>query len=336
MSTPLDAMEAAVQHALGASAVRGPVPTLWHSDGIGAAWEISDDLLIAARPTAVQLHTWEPRRIAPLVQRALPGVRLVVGVGVDGIARDVAKGTRSVSWGVARMRELAGRAASIGAVAIVWNAEAGWKTPPSTTQRVRIEQLVREGLAAVAEGYPALAQWHTAYDHPSLHSTYPWRAWLGAGSPITVSLPQVYAAPGGDLAAHRGALPRREAKALASWAAAVRSGWIRPDDPDDAADDPRDVDWRPYYQLHHVALADTVSSAVRHPLAAQWALPTRSDRDGRRALLALCALDRLGLWGEDAVTRYQTAAGLKPDGVYGPRTEAHLLARAGISTTAAL
>lgn len=330
MTTPLDAMEAAVQRELGAASLRGPMPTLWHSDGIGAAWDISDDLLLAAKPSAVQLHTWEPRRIAPVLQRALPGVRLVMGVGVDGIARDVAKGTRSVSWGVARMRELASRADAVGAVAIVWNAEAGWKTPPSSVQRTRVEQLVREGLAAVAEDYPALAQWHTAYDHPGYHSTYPWRAWLGAGSPITVSLPQVYAAPGGAVAASRGALPRREAKALASWAAAVRAGWIRPDEPECLEGDPRDVDWRPYYQLHHVALSDTVSSALAHPLACLWALPTRADADGRRALLALCALDRLGYWREGGVADYQRDAGLTPDGIYGPRTGTHLLARAGI------
>lgn len=336
MSTPLDGLEAEVQRALAHTAIRGAVPTLWHSDGIGAAWDLSDDLLIAAKPRAVQLHTWEPRHIAPVVQRALPGVTLLVGVGVDGIARDVAKGSRPVSWGVARMIELARRASECGAVAIVWNAEAGWKRAPSDPERTRIEQLVAEGLAAVARDYPGLAQWHTSYDHPGYHSTYPWRAWLGPASPVVVSLPQVYAAPGGALAASRGALPRREAKALASWAAAVRAGWIRPDAPEGTAEDARDVDWRPYYQLHHVALADTVSSALAHPLACLWALPTRADADGRRALLALCALDRLGYWRASGVADYQRDAGLTPDGIYGPRTGAHLLGRAGIPMDLAL
>lgn len=334
MTTPLDAMEAQVQRALATgtlSAVRGAVPTLWHSDGIDAAWSLSDDLLIAARPRAVQLHTWEPRRIADTIRAALPGVTLLVGVGIDGIARDVAKGGRSVSWGVSRFVELARRATTAGAVAIVWNAEAGWKRPPADPERVRLEQLIAEGLEAARVAFPGLHQWHTAYDHPSLHSGYPWRAWLGPQSPVVASLPQVYAAPGGDLAASRGALPRREAKALASWAAAVRAGWIRPDAPAGTVEDERDVDWHPYYQMHHVALADTVSSALAHPLACLWALPTRADADGRRALLALCALDRLGYWRASGVADYQRDAGLTPDGIYGPRTGAHLLGRVGIS-----
>jgi hypothetical protein len=336
MSTPLDAMEAGVQRVL--LTPRGPLPTLWHSDGISAAWDLSDDLILFARPRAVQLHTWEPRRLAPVLQRLLPGVQLVVGVGIDGIARDVAKGTRSVAWGVSRFVELARRAVECGAVAIKWNAEAGWKRPPNTTERALLVRLVREGLAAVAAAFPGLVQWHTAYDHPSLHSGYVWEAWLGAGSPVVASFPQVYAAPGDGLMAHRGALPRREARALASWAAAVRAGWIRPDAPEGTPEDLTDVDWRPYYQVHHVPVADTVASAVRHPLCALWALPTRADRDGRRAFVALCALDRLGFWGEGAVQRFQASRrgseGLTPDGVYGPRTEAALIAAAGIDPRA--
>ena len=54
MSTPLDAMEGAVQQVL--LTPRGPLPTLWHSDGIGAGWDLSDDLILWARPRAVQLQ----------------------------------------------------------------------------------------------------------------------------------------------------------------------------------------------------------------------------------------------------------------------------------------
>lgn len=307
--------------------LRGPMPTLWHSDGIAAGWELADDLIVAAQPPAVQLHAWEPAKVADRVRRLVPGVALVVGVGVDSIARSVAKGSWSVARGVATMVDLAQRAVAVGAVAICWNAEAGWKRPPNTAERTRIEQLVREGLAAVASRFPALLQWHTAYDHPSYHSTYPWKAWLGPGSPITASFPQVYAAPEGGLMAHRGALPAREVRSLASWSQGVRAGWIRPDVPEGAPGDDTDVDWRPYYQLHHVAVADTVASAVAHPLVALWALPTRADAAGRRAFVALTLLARLGFWGEGAVQQFQAAhpeAG-GADGVYGPRTEAALV-----------
>lgn len=302
----------------------GPMPTLWHGKGATQAFAGCRDLLRECQPPAVQLHTWEPARIASQVRALVPGVTLVVGVGIDGLARDVTTGIRSVDNGVAQLVTLARRAQDVGAVAICWNAEAGWKRPPSSPERARLASLIRQGLAAVAQLVPGVEQWHTAYDHPSYHSTYPWEAWLGPGSPIAASLPQVYAAPGGDVMAHRGALPAREARALASWRAAVRAGWIREDAPEGTTADLADCDWLPYYQLHHVRTADTVSSAVRHPLAALWALPTRSDDAGRLALRALCALHRGGWWGRGGIERFQASAGLTPDGVVGPRTLAAL------------
>ena len=128
----------------------GPCPTLWGSKGIVSAWRDARDLLVRAQPPAVQLHTWEPGRVADDVRRAIPGVRVVVGVGVDGIARDVAQGKLSVARGAAQLVMLARRAVDAGAEVIAWNAEAGWKRPPSSPERARIVALVREGLAAVA------------------------------------------------------------------------------------------------------------------------------------------------------------------------------------------
>ena len=297
-----------------------PIVTLWHGDGIDAALALSRDLLARVRPSCVQLHTWTPEAVASSVRRLLPGVDLIVGCGVDGLARAVAKSEQSVAGGVRSFVALALRAVSAGARAIVWNAEAGWKRPPTSDEAQRLDDLIRQGLAAVRAACPQLEQWHTAYDHPSLHSAYPWRAWLGAGSPIVRSLPQVYAAPGDGLRAHRGALQAREARALASWGAAVRAGWIRPDAPDGSPDDAADVDWSPYYQLHSVPARDTIASAVRHPVVALWALPSRADSEGRTALAALCALRREGYWGAGAIERYQRDRGLEPDGVVGPKT----------------
>jgi len=187
-------------------------------------------------------------------------------------------------------------------------------------------EVIRAALGEVQSRWPALAQWHTSYDHPTYHSTYPWRAWLGEGSPVEVSLPQVYAAPAGGLMAHRGALPRREAAALASWAVAIRKGWIAPDDPSTPVRE--GVAWRPYYQLHHVTALDTIASALAHPLACFWALRSRSDDEGRLALRVLCGLWRRGLWNVRAVQR---AAGVRDDGVYGPVTHAAALRLLGIA-----
>jgi len=302
--------------------LRGPIVTFWGGDGAEAEVRASADLLRTAQPRAVQLHTWTPGPAASLVRQIVPGVRIVMGVGVDGIARDVAQGRHSVEHGMQTMLHLAERARVLGAEAIVWNAEAGWKRPPTSGEARLLDALIRRGLDVVADQCPRLEQHHTAYDHPTYHSTYPWRAWLGEGSPVVASWPQVYAAPGDGLMAHRGALPRREARALNSWASAIRAGWITPDDPETPVRE--GVQWRPYLQLHHVPAADTIAAALRYEGAMLWALRSRSDDDGRRAVAALCALDALGFWRPGGVEAFQRDRGLKVDGIAGPATLAAL------------
>jgi hypothetical protein len=252
------------------------------------------------------------------IRASLGEVEIVCGFGLDSIAREVAKGRVSVRDGIRTMLRLAERAHSIGAVAITHNAEGSWKRPPSSAERARLSELVRGALGEIAARFPRLEQWHTAYDHPTFHRTYNWNDWLGRGSPITASFCQVYAAPGDGLMAHRGALPAREARALNSWAAAVRAGWIVEDDPSTAMRE--GVAWRPYYQLHHVPMRDTVASALGHECAALWAVPTRADRDGRAAFVALCELDRRGYWRADGLVAFQRDNGLEADGVLGANT----------------
>jgi hypothetical protein len=234
---------------------------------------------------------------------------------VDGIARQVKSGRWSVSRASREMLGIARGARDLGAELLVWNAESGWKTTARTPERARIEATVTAGLAAAAHACPGLVQGFTSYDHPSYHSTFPWRAWLGPGSPVVLALPQVYASPGTGLMAHRGALPRREARALSSWAAAVRAGWIEGDDP--ATPEREGALWAPYLQGHHVTTADTTRAAVEHPVCSLWAVPTRVDDAGRLALLAALELRRRGFVGPGAVERFQAGAGLKVDGIVG-------------------
>lgn len=312
--------------ACGGARFRGLVPTIY--DGNGGAYAgfvASREVLKRAQPEAVQVHTWEPGRAVDGVRSILPGARIVIGYGVDSIAREAAKARWTEAEAVETFVELARRASNLGAEAVVWNAEAAWKTPPTSEQRKRLEGAIRAGLAAVVAACPGLLQWHTAYDHPSYHSTYPWGAWLGVGSPILASLPQVYAAGEGEVMAHRGALDAREARALSSWASAVRAGWIREDAPEDSPADLTDVDWLPYYQLHHVPRRDTVRQAVERPLSFGWALPTRSDAEGRASFLIVSAIRRAGFVGEGAVARFQEAHGLKADGITGDATTAAAL-----------
>jgi hypothetical protein len=301
----------------------GPVPTVWGGNGPDSAFALADDLLEECRPSAVQLHTWEPEQTARKAKALLPGVQIIVGVGVDQIARDVAKGTRSVEWGKRTLVTLADRASNCGALAVCWNAEASWKRPPSSEERKRLSEVVRGALNDVAAKFPKLAQWHTAYDHPTYHSTYNWSDWIGPDSPVVASFPQVYAAPADPNAvAARDAVDRREAKALSSWALAVKKNWIDVDVPDGQPGDETDVDWRPYYQLHSVRAEDTIDSAVLHSMAAFWAIPTRADKAGRNSLRALCDLWSRGLWGAGCIEELQRRVGVKVDRRYGPKTAA--------------
>lgn len=301
--------------------------TLWHPDGIMAAVKLSEDTLRRCSPATVHLHTWSPDRAAEAVRRILPRVKISVGVGIDSIARNVAQGAWGVSRGVREFRDLGRRAADAGGFELRWNAEASWKRASK-----RLDDLIPAALADVRADRPKLAQTHSAYDHPTYHSTYRWRAWLGQGSPIVASFPQVYAAPGDGVMAHRGALAAREARALSSWRDAVRKGWIREDAPAGTEADLTDCDWLPYFQLHHVPTAATVEQAVKYPVAGFWALPTRSDADGRAALVALHTLHRLGFWGPTAIVDFQASRGLKPDGKVGPLTLGEL-AKVQPSTT---
>jgi len=309
--------------ACGGAWFRGPVPTLYDGNGGPlAALRASATLLSMTKPEAVQIHSWSPRQTAAELRKILPGAGVICGFGVDSIAREVAKARNTEAKGINTFVELAQIARDVGAFAVVWNAEASWKRPPTSEEAKRIYGVVQGGLAAVKERFPALWQWHTAYDHPSLHSTYPWKAWLGPGSPILASLPQVYAAGEGVVTAKRGALPDRERRALDSWAAAVRAGWIKADDPEGTELDAIDVDWMPYYQLHHVAFADTLPALLALPLTFGWALPTRADREGAAAFACACRMHHLGFTGPTAVRDFQKAHGLSVDGIAGPVTKA--------------
>jgi hypothetical protein len=302
----------------------GVALTLWHGAGLAAA--VSDaravSLLREARPEIVQLHSaptgykrWGAGAVRT-VREALPGARLWFGVGCDGWARDVASNKRSVAEVVAVFIDVAKRAVDAGAELIVWNAEGAYKDP-----RVVSSGLARAIVATCAARFPALPQGHTAYDHPTYHSGYDWRGWLGPGSPVVLALPQVYAAGDTEAAGYkphvRGRLPAREARALASWKTAVRNGWIKPDVEPDVPDD---LDWRPYLQIHHVSVADTVRALCQYDVAAAWAAPTRMDAEGRLSVVAACEMRRRGFVGPGAVRRFQSSVGLVADDVCGPRT----------------
>lgn len=313
----------------------GVVLTLWHGDGLDDATDAATlDLLAQARPDVVQLHaapkglTAHARAAALKVRGALPGVRRWLGVGCDGWLWEWAQGRCSRQAAVDRLTGAADLAAELGAEAVCWNGEAAYKE--HVAQGAELARVVLERTASV---HPPLAQAFTSYDHPHYHPD-PWRSWCYPGSPVTAALPQVYAAPGGDVLPYRGALPARERTAMASWQTAVRKGWVGPDVHAGAPGDEADLDWYPYVQAHSVLSRDTIPLALRYSLTSWWAAPTRLDAEGRLALLVVCELRRQGYTGPDAVQQYQREHGLASDGVVGPLTLAKLESqRKGVAPT---
>lgn len=298
----------------GALPFSGPCPTLYGGTGPASALRLTGNLLTECRPPAVQVHAWQAYTVADALRALVPGVVVLFGYGLDGVAGAVTSGAQSVAWGVQTMTGLAGHAHDAGAAAVVWDPERAYAQPAGSPARALVTQLVREGLAAVAAAYPALQQWHTTYDQPTLHAAYDWGDWLYPNSPLVVELPQIYAAPADPAAtAPRGALAAREAAAAASWQRAQHAGLFTP---------PAGLQWLPYLQAHNVPAESTIAVALGYPLACLWAYPNEMDAAGRNALRALCDLYRRGLWQPDGVAALQRAAGASPDGIYGARTAA--------------
>lgn len=290
------------------------VVTLWHASGLPRAWtpEVRA-LLEAVRPDAVQLHgspahlrSDAAARVARDVRSSLPDAELWLGVACDSPAYRLAEGSRTLRWARDELASAARVAVDLGAAAVVWNAEAGWKR--SKASPVDRAALARALVTHVATEHPALVQGHTAYDQPHLHGRYPWAAWIGPGSSVALALPQVYCAPKEGLAP-RGALARRLAARRASWARSTTAGLVRPG-----------LAVLPYLQLHGVPAGQTATVAGELGLCG-WALPSRSDAEGHRALRALAALRPLG---PGAVARWQAERGLTADGIVGPKTLAAL------------
>lgn len=327
----------------------GHALTLWSADGLPASVTGSLPLLREARPGRVQLHAGplglrdHAGAAAEAVRKALPGVRLWVGVAWDGWVDEVTPA--SVEGLVERVYLPAARAAAqVGAELLVIDHEAAGELHPAQGRT-----LACAAIDAIRRECPGLALGHTAYDHPHFHPEernhggridaddegYPWSAFLGgeearaagvampASGPVDLELPQRYAAPAkpeGKPAptASLGALARRVAASRASFARAEALGWIDPG-----------VVIRSYVQAHHVRSEDTAAFGATESLAL-WAAPTRIDDDGRRALRVLCRAERGELVTADLATAdagtvtawAQGRVGASGDGVWGTQSMA--------------
>lgn len=351
MSLPALLAALAAKPARPAPVAPGEFLTLWHSQGLPRAVTEALPLLQRIQPAGVQLHAGpqglaaHAAREAERVRRAVPGVRLWVGVAWDGWVDDVADGA-AVPRIVERVYLPAARAArALGAELFVINSEAAGKVHPGAARRLGVEAIDR-----IRAECPGLLLGHTAYDHPHYHPEernggaridaddegYPWSAYLGApelaeavpglllpkSGPVDLELPQVYAAPAKDPKTGKqpmagpGALRLRAKGSAASFARAVALGWI----------DPR-VPVRPYVQAHHVRAEDTAGAVAAAGLAAVWAAPSRIDDEGRAALDVIARGRRGLLRAADTampavVAWAQGRLGAVPDAAWGPASRA--------------
>lgn len=259
----------------------------------------------------------DPHALIQELKGLAPGVRVWLGVGVDGWTEALAASPGREDEIRHLLADVCAYALMLGAEAIVWDQEGAGENHPEAGAR-----FARMAIEAGRE--VGLLQAHTAYDSVLAvkvashrwwggHSGYPWKAWLGTDG-VDFEMEQIYVADDdGDhndatLAPH-GMLKRRAGWSRQSFHKATMVGRVRPGIPH-----------APYFQAHGVHYQDTVTEAARHHLAALWAAPTRIDAHGEMAVRALAGLHELGFSGPDAVLKLQRAANLKTDGVFGPRS----------------
>lgn len=306
--------------------------------GRGPARAVADSLplLKSLRPPIVQLHTQPDDSDAPLLdtlRRELPGVRIWIGAGCNGLADDPLPELQRTAerWGK--------WCDNHGVELLVVNAEGDkdpatpdWYARPEDPHRAHKIAAMELLLLTLSQAMDKCAIGFTSHDCPQWHPL-PWQSAL-LDSPVSLHLPQVYPAlaksKGGpcsfDGARHRYAMQ------AAQWAATRVSPRCRPGHPAQALID-GDMDnsgesYGVYTQLWGIVHAGVAWLLDQSDRASAWALPLypqgKAFEDGVLGLrIALECRRRAGEgWG--AIKRFQQAAGLDPDWKVGPKTLAAL------------
>lgn len=292
------------------------VVTVYDDTGARRARPILERLARVAAPgdLAVCLHTTPDGgdQAAVDVVRSLC-LRLWWGLPYDGIPRTLRRSGGTVARALAASWARRVRAWSPEVVCL--DGEALWK-PDATADLATLGSLALDAIAATRAELPGAAVSWTSYDHPLWHRL-PWGAILGAGG-VDLHAPQVYAAPESGVSDHRAAASRlasarRQWSALADAHAAVRRELL-----------PGGERCTVYGQIHHVTTGGAALVLDASDTSRAWALPTRSDDAGVRALEALLIARRATGRSAGAIARWQRAHGLAADGVVGPATLASL------------
>lgn len=262
----------------------------------------------------VMLHTYpDPPDVATaaMVRRELPGARVwlqspanvLAGLPLERAEEAVRRWVDVSIAAGAEVLSLNGEGASA-------PGRPGWASE-SAAVRAEISRHATAILAAAADqarGRLVLA-W-SSHDCPDWHKL-PWKALLGATSPVGLHLPQVYPAPKKGTATRKGALARY---ATAHEQQARAAHGIRPDlqlGGEGCA---------PITQAHDLTTAAACALLDKGHLSGAWTLPDRCDDAGLRALEADAALRRRAGHAPGRIARFQQSAGLFVDGDVGPAT----------------
>ena len=277
-------------------------------------------LMRAAAPgdLAVCIHdpiTGDERALTSMVRDL--GLRLWVAWGANPHVRTArAKGAAAALDVCARW---SAAAASLGAEVVELNGERVGSDNPSDWvidapgDAALLPALARSLIDTARASAPrSLVSW-TSHDHPRWHKL-PWRQILGPGG-VDLHAPQLYAADTRSDApeGHREAAARL-ASASAQWRILVDVGEVRPEL------GPGGSGWCAYSQVHGLTTAAAALILDSSDTSRAWALPTRCDDAGLRALEVLLTARRLHGRSAGAVRRAQAAHGLAVDGIAGPLT----------------
>lgn len=265
--------------------------TVYSGGGLVSGTAESRAILVALAPQIVMLHgdTSVLRDCAAMVRADVPGVRLWTGVGIDSLATSATTGRMTPDAVVEEFVRRAQNALAAGCELVVWDAEEQWKTGANAHDPHGIlPALARRALLAVAARVP-IAQAFTSYGVVTEHSTFPWEAFVGEGSPVVVHLPQQYAVmPDPHQRADVADVIARAQWSDRSLAAFVASGRIRADL------GPGGAGFGRYLMAYRCAtdgLVMVARAAPTAPYVAFWAAPSlphgRMDSEGYAAILAL-------------------------------------------------
>jgi hypothetical protein len=249
------------------------------------------------------------------------GLRLWNAWGANPLVR-VAR-QRGIAVAAGQAERWAMGAAAVGAEVIEPNGERSGRNNPNDWvidapgDAELLPRLAREVIAACRRGGPSARVSWTSHDIHRFHRL-PWAAILGPGG-VDLHAPQVYAADTRSAAPETHTDARRRMSAHgADIARLVTAGECRPELA------PGGVGWTPYGQVHSLTTAGAVVVLDAADTVRAWALPTRVDEAGLRALEAVLLARRETGRSAGAIARWQASRGLAADGVVGPKTLAAL------------